>query len=236
MSRPVLLRSRSTRGRRARSSTTCVGASCTARAARTRRGRRAAPAPDPRRTRRRAPGDAPVTAAGFDVTGRARVCGERSAAADALRARRWGHEGVDAWRLRGPRAAVARAARQRTADLGEGDRGADAPPAALPRADPALGEGRRAGALEARGRRRLRAGPRRPRRSPSPRSSPRSKARNSPSRITRTTAKATASCRRCGSASTRRPAGARTGDARRARRAHDGRPPRRHRTLIPDPR
>ena len=40
----------------------------------------------------------------------------RPARVAAASARRWGHEGVDAWRLRGPRAALARAARQRPAD------------------------------------------------------------------------------------------------------------------------
>ena len=115
------------------------------------------------------------------------------------RTRAWAREGVDARRLRGSRAAVARAARQRTADVGEGDRRAHAPAAAVPRADPARGEGRRARALEARRRRRLRARPPARARSRSPTSSPRSRARSSRSGSTPTTARATASCRRCGS-------------------------------------
>ena len=73
--------------------------------------------------------------------------------------RAWGGEGVDPRRLRRACAAVARAARLRHADVGEGDRRAHQPPPAVPRADPARGEGRRAGALEARRRRRLRARP-----------------------------------------------------------------------------
>ena len=84
-------------------------------------------------------------------------------------------EGVDAWRLRRPGPALARPARQRTADVGEGDRGADAPAPALSRADPARGEGRRPRALEARRRRRLRARAPGRTRSRSPTSSPRSK-------------------------------------------------------------
>ena len=122
--------------------------------------------------------------------------------ARAASARRWGHEDVDPRRLRRPSAAVARAARHRAPDLREGDRRAHAPPAAVPRADPAVGEGRRARALEARRRRRLRARPRDPTRSRSPTSSPRSKARRSCWPSTPTTARGTASCRRSGSAST----------------------------------
>ncbi len=71
----------------------------------------------------------------------------------------WAGEGLDSWRLRGPRSALARAARVGPTDVGEGDRGAHQPPPALPRADPARGEGRGARALEARRRRRLRARP-----------------------------------------------------------------------------
>ena len=63
-------------------------------------------------------------------------------------------------------------------DVGEGDRRAHRAPPALPRADPARGEGRRARALEARRRRRLRARPSARARSRSPTSSPRSTARS----------------------------------------------------------
>ena len=121
-------------------------------------------------------------------------------------ARAWRGEGLDARRLRGPRPPLARASRQRPADIGEGDRRAHVPAAALSRADPAVGQGRRPRALEAGRRRRLRARvtPRRTSRSPT--SWPRSRDHSSRSRSTPTTAKATASFKRCGSASTRRAA------------------------------
>ncbi len=99
-------------------------------------------------------------------------------------------------------AAVARAARDRTTDLGEGDRGAHTPSAAVPRADPAVGQGRRARALQAGCRRRLRARPRHPR---DHARRHRRRGRGAADRArtsTPTTARVTASSRRCGSAST----------------------------------
>ena len=115
-------------------------------------------------------------------------------------------EGVDPGRLRRARPAVARAARLRPPDVGEGDRRAHRAPPAVPRADPARGEGRRAGALEARRRRRLRARP--PARGDHARRHPRRGRRpaHHAAWASTTTARATASCRRCGSACPTRPA------------------------------
>ena len=118
----------------------------------------------------------------------------------------------------------------RPPDVGEGDRGAHQPPPAVPRADPARGEGRGARALEARRRRRLRARPaaRGDHARPDPRRG-RRPAHHARSAST-TTARATASCRRSGSASPRRWAAPRAATRSPiSSTRHAGRPPRRAR-------